>query len=1448
MAAGRDHRAERHAYREVVMPRPVCRIPGQWRREKRCAPAVAAAGQARLRCLAGLACWLLAGTAAQAQTDPRAMAAENGGGGAATVDPFSQVLQFSIPLGSVPGRGGQSVPIGLRYTSRVWSAEINIADSQGGAGFRRALFRTDTGWTPLSSCASFDPLGALTTLNLPFDPATGQPFNPFRDTSSPRVFVNRELRVLPSGATREFRTSDRTDGVRDAEATPSRAVDGTGSILFREADPASGSEAAAQRDASGRQIGGRACDIDANGNAITMAFTDSGERVVQSLGRSVPVPVQPVYIADLTGGRANVEAAPGDYPVELPRVGGGTARYTIKIQRLADVRMNAGDPLRFRTQAVFNPATNSCRVLPSGFLFSSPAGCAAGRFISRDELFNPPLIGEIVLPNSTRYTFRYNVFGEVTRIVFPTGAVQEFEYAQLPPRTGNNQPDQAFLNQTNRGVVRTTLKIPGQPDAVTQYAPDVVRNPDGSRIETRYTQTANELIAFGFDDPRAGAAVEQRYFAPPPAGQPDSAAPLLRRTLTEFAVDGSRDAGPVVNGRPSFIYRMRNVRPVRVTEISFDGTGDALALTRTTEYAPRTDVVLVTAVNQHDFVRIARGSAATVALAGIPIGARLRRTETEYLNDCPSGPYCSRNILNLATSVRVIDAAGRQLSETQIVYDDQPIRNYGSNGQPLATIGWIDPQSQARGNPTRIRACKRQTPTAARCSLAGGDFDEVVQQFDQFGNLVAVTDARGNRGTTDYAAALAYAFATRTLTPTPRDRTAADVGTPASTVPLATTTEYDFATGLPTAIIGPNGHDLSNNVIAGQNRRTLQYDDPLNRVTRVTEPDGNFTEYAYFDGDPNNLFTRTTSPIDATRTVFTDIATDAVGRPRQMLIYGTNTGEPIARFTQYDALGRVARRSDAYLQSAFFDPPGCTFGNPGCVIRTDRVPATALAYDAVGRVVRVTNADGAVSSIAYGTRVENVRNPDGSTTATTFGPTITVTDAAGARREMEIDAFGNGVRVREFVRGADRNAETEYLTEYAYDALENLREVRQGVQRRHFAYDARGRMIRVALPEHQINPALALADPITGNAGWTESFEYDQNGSLLARTDARGITQNFAYDRLNRLTLTSFSDGVTPSVTRSYDEGCFGLTLANARGRLGCEVVRTGVEQRTPAATLITGYDAAGRVTELIRDFRDDDGRGALRQYKVQQSYNLAGAVTSKTLPSGRTQSFTYDGYGRLASTAGTLGPGVQGPLQSTVYATGIAYDAAGRLLNEQFGTARPVFLQRRYTAQGQNCQVNLGSTPNGREFGALFTIYGGFQREDVCTTGSDNNGNVFASSQNILEPGVGNIGYAQFYNYDGLNRLTRVEDRTFDPRRSGNQSVLNFTRTYSYDRYGNRSVGLDDIRAPTRQAEQIKRDVLLAHASTPLGAPPMVAADALMSPMLPMPSLPEPNATTGAR
>src|SRR5215510_4153469 len=109
--------------------------------------------------------------------------------------------------------------------------------------------------------------------------------------------------------------------------------------------------------------------------------------------------------------------------------------------------------------------------------------------------------------------------------------------------------------------------------------------------------------------------------------------------------------------------------------------------------------------------------------------------------------------------------------------------------------------------------------------------------------------------------------------------------------------------------------------------------------------------------------------------------------------------------------------------------------------------------------------------------------------------------------------------------------------------LDDLVTITQGSQQRFFMYDSLKRLIRARNPEQSRNATLNLADPVTGNSGWSIGYQYDASGNLTQKTDARGVVSTYVYDALNRNTSIDYSDTVSinPDVKRFYDGAVNGV-------------------------------------------------------------------------------------------------------------------------------------------------------------------------------------------------------------------------------------------------------------------------------------------------------------------
>jgi YD repeat-containing protein len=207
---------------------------------------------------------------------------------------------------------------------------------------------------------------------------------------------------------------------------------------------------------------------------------------------------------------------------------------------------------------------------------------------------------------------------------------------------------------------------------------------------------------------------------------------------------------------------------------------------------------------------------------------------------------------------------------------------------------------------------------------------------------------------------------------------------------------YDDRFGVPLTHTGPNGLTTS-----------WSYD-TLGRMLSETRPDGTITKYAYLYCSGVNGGTQTCPSLSATVTVATPYASDgttqngpwaksyadALGRVIATETQGFNAAV-IRKDTQYDAKGRTLQESRPYFLSS---------GTPKWTVYT---------YDALGRVTRKTDPNGAQSDFTYSGLTNSVTSDLGQSTTTvknSRGETVSVTDSYGKTVSYLYDPFGNLLR------------------------------------------------------------------------------------------------------------------------------------------------------------------------------------------------------------------------------------------------------------------------------------------------------------------------------------------------------------------------------------------------------------------------------------------------------
>ncbi|WCT56191.1 hypothetical protein PQ456_01290 [Paenibacillus kyungheensis] len=367
-----------------------------------------------------------------------------------------------------------------------------------------------------------------------------------------------------------------------------------------------------------------------------------------------------------------------------------------------------------------------------------------------------------------------------------------------------------------------------------------------------------------------------------------------------------------------------------------------------------------------------------------------------------------------------------------------------------------------------------------------------------------------------------------------------------------------------------------------------------------------------------------------------------------------------------------------------------------------------------------------------------------------------------------------------------------------------------------------------------------------------ESYTYDLQGNILSYTDpnqtknSNGVTSNYSYDALNR--LTAVQDGIDQTTRYAYD-GTGGLTKITVNDSAGkSETLYT--KAYNEAGQLTDKTDTSGKNTAnsyssrgLVEEMRDRNGTITNYQYdeRGQRTVATLTATNGNTLQTKTifgsggniltdrhelylngtktaTQTSTIDKQDRITSLTSTGTNQYSSRLD-------VAYDTLDRITNQKNSLSGSSFFtnygydklrlsqiqtngaQTRNTAKANN--VNYEYTPLGMVQAITFPTLadGSVLKESFTydalnrlsqmsnTKGSntlsaysytyDNNGNILTVSESLN----GGEAKTSTYTYDKLNRLATVK------------RIDGSTASYTYDLRGNRKT-LSDTQEATATKE----------------------------------------------
>ncbi len=1275
-------------------------------------------------------------------------------------------LSFGIPLGNFPGRG-ISLPVGLSYSSSVWRIQHHTVIRESNhlkQSVAQALYSeySTAGWT--------------SSLGVPQIewPRSDEVYDPKGRPAECCTYNYRVARVtihMPNGSTHEFRKSDyyHTGGIDVSGIF--FAVDGS-RMKYVSSDADTGY--LYLPDGTNYYLDAGSCLItDARGNSVS--YSASTHQWTDTVGRTLPNPLAAAPVPD----EETYYTLPG-----LSGVNSGQQVYILRWKYLNEVLTpdenndtpelryiashylpdpgsmpsNAGgtnypQPQSSQHQSLFAsavPTSDDPPEIPVETMVLGP-GQSGGAF------FNPVVLGEIQLPDGSIYKFSYNVYGEIDKILYPTGAYEKYAYdTMLSYQDGYRLP----YVEANRKVASRVQSISGQGDDLLEWTYSQTQAGNGDRTTSIIApdKTRTEIVKYDFPEPgdnagkqywplgladsRNGMIFEERFYSTSTNGLGGS---LLRRELTKYEQTSNAYTYNAPGISPTYVVHVdarRNVRPVKKVSLLFEGTGPALA--QASEFIYDNTNEFTTGVDQtvskvYNYAAVNNSSPTDLAQAGAVdssafVGALVKYTEISYLND---SSYQLAYIFGLPASVTVKDGVtNAPLSRSEMIYDESTLTYDGAaRGLPTSQTVW-DSSKGSSSDPNNYLV------THAK--------------FDQWGNRIEATDAKGNVTTTAYDPT--HHTYPETMTSAVPDQNG---GTYGSTSAFTSLAEFDYTTGLVLSTTDANSQTT-----------TMEYNDLLLRPTKITASNGQqtITEYGMPDGSgifqSGQRFVHVKTQTDTTHWSEAYSWFDGAGRT-----YQTKKIDALGDIftdTEFDDMGRVKRSTNPY--------------------RTGETPRwTSPTYDDLSRTTKITLPDPTSTPTT-------VQVTYGLSTSGVLGTTKTITDQAGRKRKGIVDALGNMVRVVEDPDGDN------LVTDYVFDKMGNLRKTAQGSQNRYFRYDSLGRVIYARQVEQDANANFSganYADPITGNDQWSVRYQYDDNGNISSITDARNKTINAAYDHLNRLTVRDYSDTAMPDVHFYFD----GKGLDSVPGFSKGQTTRVS---SSVSETRYTSFDGSGN---LLSSQQITDGN----TYNFSYGYNLSNTLIREVYPSGRVVQNDLSSDGRLTR--------VSSSKNSTSglfpYLENVTYNSQGLTKSLQLGNG--YWESTAYNERQQVSQIALGTTNESSNLLKLEFAYtsmnahdnNGSLREQKITVPTIGGANGFTATQTYIYDSLNRIKstaetiggsptWKQTFNYDlygnrtfdttsgATTTLGSCQQVTCNPTVNTANNRFSSGQYYSYDANGN--------------------------------------------------------------
>lgn len=502
-------------------------------------------------------------------------------------------------------------------------------------------------------------------------------------------------------------------------------------------------------------------------------------------------------------------------------------------------------------------------------------------------------------------------------------------------------------------------------------------------------------------------------------------------------------------------------------------------------------------------------------------------------------------------------------------------------------------------DPTGVRTTYTYNARQELISITNGVGDTVHLEYDKHGRIVQVRDALGHVTSTHWNSAGQIASVTDAA------------GSRWSlTYPELAPEELDIPAF------------VRQNLTLSDTHRVHNTSRPMGQLpVSLTDPYGHVTHFEYNNG---NQLTAVTDPLGRTNRAVFDAwgnmvkTINALGAVTNYEYDGLSqliaVTDPLGARSEfdYDLAGEISQITDAtdvVTHRAVDRRTGKETTSSGGILGS-----SFRHVDYLGRVI-IEGENNTHSSQPVRRASQNSKSPSASPRSGDTVTEFTTYDAAGNPVET-LDAHGG-------------------LTRRTYDAANRLiREVSAAGRTQTFDYDQAGRLRRIgvglSVPEQK--PA------VSENVEWEEptawaytTLTYDAASRIIARTYPDGTTEHTTYDALGRIVRVQHG---ARTATYAYDR-CSRLIRMSDNS----------------AGTRRFIYDAAGQLVTAV------DALG----YRTHFEYDAAGQMVRTLDATGQVTTYIYDAAGQLIRTV--KGAGSTAEITSTY-----TYDAAGRLLSENNG------------------------------------------------------------------------------------------------------------------------------------------------------------------------------------